>query len=413
MSTMSMMMLGVELVPILRWGALGLVCALPTLLSLVGLLAHQRGGYRRRGGWLPVAAGPWLEQEVRRRGLSVEVEVHGRDGMDAYVPGVGRIGLSHRTWGGCRPGDWAIAAHELGHALNMGLHPVVAQILPTARLLQHHLWRAFCAALCAGALLRDPALVPIALALLIAAATASLVVLVDEVGASVQGLRLLRADPRIRGEDLRVVRGSMVSAGSVYALQWLGQLVVLGGWSGIASIVPEVIPAPAFEPSPLALTLFVLLVPMLLLRAAHVLLQVLSPEPVTTDFRLFTVMHRDGQWEFMAGIGVMVLVVGLHPLLEDPLGAAVLVLATMNAIGPVGGLLSGLTLFPLAMLLRRWFPTPHPDDDGLFPAPAMPDEGAPALMALYTNPPWYLRMGWLAHLAYLPLLGLLLLRLVA
>lgn len=413
-STMVRMMFEPSLAPVLRWIVLGFVCALPTLLSIVGLLAHQRGRFRRRGSWLPQAAGPWLEEQIRGLGMDVPVEVHEREGMDAYIPGVGTIGLSQRTWGGCRPGDWAIAAHELGHAINMRSHPLVAQLLPTARLAQHHLWRAFCAALCCAALLRDPALLPLSLTVLVLSVLVSVVVCADEVGASIHGFRLLQRDQRIRGGDPRIIRSSMVSAGWVYALGLSGQAVTLACWPAIVTIVPEVVPAPAFEPSPIALWLFVALVPVLLLRAAHVLIQVLNPEPVTTDFRLFTVMHREGQWEFMAGIGVMALVVGLHPLLADPVGAVALVLATMNAIGPVGGLLSGLILFPVLMIGRRWWERiEQEDDDGLFAPPAIPDQGAPALMALYTNPPWYLRMGWLAHLAYLPLLGLLLLRLVS
>ena len=310
-----------SLAPILRWFVLGLVCALPTLLSVVGLVAHQRGKYRRRGSWLPQPAGPWLEEQVRRLGVPVTVEIHAREGMDAYVPGVGAIGLSQQTWGGCRPGHWAIAAHELGHALNMRLHPFVAQLLPTARLAQHHLWRAFCAALCCAALLRDPALLAPSFGLLVGSVLVSMVVCADELGASVHGFHLLQADQRVRGRDRWIIGSSMVSAGWVYALALAGQMVVLACWPSIAAIVPEVVPAPAFEPSPIALWLFVLLVPILLLRAAHVLIQVLQPEPVTTDFRLFTVMHREGQWEFMAGIGVMALVVGLHPLLADPLGS--------------------------------------------------------------------------------------------
>ena len=316
------------------------------------------------------------------------------------------------TWGGCRAGDWAIAAHELGHALNMALHPLIAQLLPMARLAQGLSWRAFCAALCCAALLHEPRLLDLALGLLVLSASVSTVVCLDEVGASWHGFLLLRSDRRIRAPELAIARSSMVSAGWVYALGLLGQLAALVCWPSIADIVPIAVPTAPFRPNPVVLWLTVVLVPILLLRAAQVIVQVATPEPVTTDFRLFTVMHRDGQWEFLAGMGVMVLVVGLHPMLADPIGAVALVLATMTAIGPVGGLLSSLVLVPVVYLARDWFEKQENDDEGLFQAPASLDGEAPALMALYTNPPWYLRAGWLAHLAYLPLLALLLVRLV-
>ncbi len=396
-----------------RWLALVLVCAVPFLLSAIGLAVHQLQSTRRRGGWLPVAAGPWLEQQVDDMRLDVGVEVHAHHGLDAYWPSVGAIGLSERTWGGCRPTDWAIAAHELGHALNMASHPVVAQILPTARLAQGHLWRAFVATLLCAALLQHSVLLLLAPVLLLASVVVTFVVCLDELFASRHGLRLLHEDPRVRAGQIRVARVSMTGAASVYGLGLIGQVAVLGAWPAIRSWVLGLSLAPVQAPGALVMWLTVVLVPVLLLRAAQVSLQVMDPEPVTSDFRLFTVMHRDGQWEFLTGIGVLVIVVGLHPMFGGTLGAVAMVLATMTAIGPVGGLMSALILFPVLLLARGWFERSEDDDEAFFPAVTTPDQSAPALMALYTDPPWYLRASWLAHVAYLPLLGVLAVRLLA
>lgn len=403
----------VALEPVLRWSALIVACVLPFVLSILGIAIHQRTQDRRAGSVLPVAAGPWLEAQIQALRLGVRVEVHPRDGLDAYWPSVGAIGLSERTWGGRRPGQWTIAAHELGHALNMASSPLVAELLPMARLAQGQLWRAFAAALLCAALLQEPVLLPLALALLLGSVTVTAVVCADEASASRHGYRMLQGDDRLSDADRELARTSMLGAGAIYGLGLLGQLLVLACWGPLAQLVSTAEPLASAAIGAPVLWLTLVLIPVLLLRAAHVLLQVLSPEPVTTDFRLFTVMHREGQWEFLTGMGVLVLVVGLHSLIVSPLGALALVLGTMTAIGPVGGLGRALILFPLLLLLRRWLERPEEDDEAFFPPATSPDASAPALMALYTDPPWYLRVSWLAHLAYLPLLGLLIFRLLA
>jgi hypothetical protein len=60
----------------------------------------------------------------------------------------------------------------------------------------------------------------------------------------------------------------------------------------------------------------------------------------------------------------------------------------------------------LLLLLRRVTPRQQADDEALFPE-TRPGGAAPALMSLYDAPPWYLRMSWASHLAYLPLVFVL------
>jgi hypothetical protein len=158
--------------------------------------------------------------------------------------------------------------------------------------------------------------------------------------------------------------------------------------------------------------LLIVLVPMLALRAAHVLHQVLAPEPVQTDFRLFTVMHREARWEFLTGMGVLVIVGLLHDHASGMFFALSVVLATTTAIGPVAGLVRALVLLPMLLVMHRFAGQGELRGDDRFFPEARPDQGAPALMALYSDPPWYLRVSWLAHLAYLPLLAALSLQLL-
>lgn len=392
---------------VLRWALLVLVSVLPFVLSALAVAADAGARHRRRGPWLPEAAGPWLERQIAQLALPVRVEVHPNDGLDAYWPGVGAIGLSNRTWGGCRPADWAIAAHELGHALNMSSHRLVAELLPTARLVSGHAWRGFVAALLCAALLGDERVLALAHAALWLAVGAGAVVVADEALASRHAVRLLAADRRMRRQARTVARQAMTGAFAVYALAWIGQLAVLVSWSAVARTALQGIdPVVPREPSAPAVWLMVFLIPVLGLRAIHVLHQVLAPEPVTSDFRLFTVMHREAQWEFLAGTGVLALVVLLHGTAVGPLFSLSLVLAATTAIGPVGGLLRALLLFPVLLLLRDRLGRDERDDEAFFPE-VRPDEAAPALMALYSDPPWYLRASWLTHLGYLPMLVLL------
>ena len=407
-------MLDLLLAPVIPWLLLVAAAGLPFLLSVVGLVLHHGTDGRHRGSALPLGAGPWLEEKIGQDRIAVRVEIHPRDGLDAYWPSVGAIGLSQRTWAGRHAGHWAIAAHELGHALNMASHPFVAQLLPIARLAQQLTWRAFTATLFCALLLGHPALWTLGYALLVLAVLATAVVCLDEVGASLHGHRMLSADPRVDAEALEIARVSMMGAGSAYGLGFVGQLIVFATWPWLAESLMAGVGSATVEPGPLVMWLTLFLLPVLLLRAAHVLIQVMQPEPVRSDFRLFSVMQRDAQWEFLTGIGALVLVVGLHPLLSGAWAALALVLATMTAIGPVSALARAVLLLPVLLVLR-WTQSEkrRKANDTFFPTPTLTGEAAPALMALYSNPPWYLRATWLTHLAYLPLLGVLALRFLA
>ncbi len=388
-------------------GGLAVLCGLPAALSTLGLLWYRFGRPPELGRPLPVSAGAWLVREVERRLPGLELQVHGAVGLDAYWPGVDAIGLSARTWHGRHPTDLAIAAHELGHALNVRRHPLAAQALPFARTAQGLAWRAFVATVVAAVLMGAPGLLPVASGILVVSIVVTSVVCLDEALASQFAISALRADPDLTEADLRVVRGSTRAAGAVYGLNLLGQLLVVAAWPGMVTL-GTFGAAVGDTPGPVAITLAMLALPVLLLRAAQVGLQVWDPEPVTTDFRLFTMMHRESRWEFLTGLAVLAVVALLHPLLEGPLGTSVLVGAIMTAIGPVGFLLRALVLVPVVYTLRAL--GLGEDTEPPFASPGA-EATAPALLALYTDPPWYLRVSWLASLAYLPFLGVLALRL--
>jgi hypothetical protein len=266
--------------------------------------------------------------------------------------------------------------------------------------------------LIAAALFREPWLLVLATGFLVLSLCAGAVILGDEGMASKHGLAFLRADRRVGNDAVRIARRSMAGAFSVYAAAVVGELAVLLAlpWLADLALTPAHDPLNAELWAP-AVWGFVVFVPFLLLRAAHVLHRVFRPEPVTSDFRLFTVMHRESQWEFLAGVGVLLVVAGLHTHGDGALFQLSTVLATTTAVGPVGGLLRAVVLVPVVLMLLKLGVMGADDEDIVMIPEAQEADAAPALMALYTDPPWYLRVSWVTHVAYVPLLVLLIVQL--
>lgn len=388
----------------MTWLALLLPLTLPFLLSMAVALLQQASERLHPGAPLGRPAGRWLTEVAAREGVAVRVEVHPHAGIDAYWPGTGAIGLSQATFCAATPVAWAVAAHELGHAHTSARSRLLADLLPSARLAHTFSFRAFVAALLASLLFARPALLGLAGAMLAVALVASAVVLLDEAQASRFGLALLRREG-LPAEALAVARRSMVGAFGVYAAGSVGDVAALFTLPAAAELLdgrsPPPLPAEAWAPG---VWLFLALVPVLALRAAHLLHQLLRPEPVTSDFRLFTVMQRESQWEFLTGVGVVWLVLGLHDHGQGALFELATVLAVTTAVGPVGGLLRAAVLVPVLVGLGSWGLLSDDDNPPLLLPEARGGDAAPALMALYSAPPWYLRVSWAAHLAYLPFL---------
>lgn len=374
-----------------RWTLLLLVISLPTLVSALALAAHERTA-RVRGPWLALPAGPWLEGIVRRLGLAVPIEVQPAGTPDAYWPNTGAIGLSARTWGSCRAGAFAIAAHELGHALTAS-RPLLGTILPAARLASGLAWRTFAAA-AVVALLGTPEALPLALLALVGSVLAAGLVCADEVLASRTALRLLEADPRLR-RGLPHARVAVAGAGAAYVLEAAARLGVLLAWPAVARLASGAPTLPT-APSTAALWWLVGLLPFLAVRTLHGLRQVVDPEPVDSDLQLASVAHREAVLELGTGAGIAVLVLGVHATSSDAPFVVALVLALAAALGPLAGL--------ARVVLAAPFAAPRDARDVGFPPLGRGQDLPPALMALWSDPPWYVRTGWLASLGYLPLL---------
>ena len=381
-----------------------LVALVPALLTAAGLAAlHVET--RRPAPPLPEPAGPWIERLIARRGLPVGVEVVTADTPDAFWPNTATLGLSEQTYGGRRPKDWAVAAHELGHALNLAWHPAMAAVLPGARLGSVLSWRLCVAGLIAAALFAEPAAVAVAGVALVVAVACSAVVCADEIGASVRAAGLIAADAAGAAGHGRAV-AAMGAAGSAYLLGAAGQVLVLLAFPAIAAaLLGE--PSIVKDPSDLGFTLVLAVTPIVCVRTALAVWQTVRPEPVPSELDLWDLLAREARWESVCAVGVVGTVAAMHPAVSGPVVAVATALAVAVALGPVQGLSAALVALPV--VVARRFAPPVRGAPVRYLKRARDDVPA-AMIAMWSDPPWYLRATWLMPLAYLPLVVILAVR---
>jgi Zn-dependent membrane protease YugP len=389
----------------LQISALLVAAFLPAVLTALGLL-WCRFDAARPSPRMPSRAGPWIEGWIRERGAIVAVEVVPADAPDAYWPNVGTLALSERTWAGDQPRDWAIAAHELGHAETVASHPALPWVLPGARVVAGLSWRLWIAALFAAALLSEPSVLGVALGALVTSILGTVVVCVDELVASRRARDILVEAGASRVAVRRAVQAMRAAAGA-YVLGGVGQALLLLGWpliSAVAVVPPD---AAVKAPSHLGIWLVLAMTPVVVVRAAQVLKQVVAPEPVPSELDLWALLARESQWEWACALGTLLMIAVLAPAMSGPVLAVAVAVALAAALGPIHAMLVAVVLLP-GVLKRRFLGEP--------PAVRWPrraqDDVPQAMIAMWSDPPWYLRAAWLLPLGYLPLVGLLVSRLL-
>jgi Zn-dependent membrane protease YugP len=384
---------------------------LPFLGSSVALVAD--GWFRRgeRGPALPESAASWLQRRIVDLGLPLRVEVHPRGGFDAYWPSVAAIGLSEATAAGTSPADWAVAAHELGHARTVAGRGLLAQLFAVARSLAGLAWRAFVAALLVAAAFGEPWLLRVAFVFLSVAVAAQIVVVADESAASLGAFRSLSADPRLSSDARRAAGRALLGAFGVYLAALLAELTVAIGWPLLARVaIEDAAHLGPWPPPAAAVWVSVALLPLLVLRAMQVLSQVLFPEEVATELQLLTRMRRDREWELMTAVAVAILLATAAGSGQGPVFALAVAFAVTTLVAPTAGLVRGALALPARLAMRWWRGADRRDRLRLLGRPP-PEEGS-ALLAVYSRPPWTVRLTWLADLAYVPFLLVLFLDLL-
>jgi Zn-dependent membrane protease YugP len=380
---------------------------LPAALTAAGL-GWCRWDAGRPAPRLPVAAGPWIERRIAALGAGVLVEVVPADAPDAYWPNAGTLAISERTWAGELPRDWAIAAHELGHAQTLARHALLPFLLPLARFVAAMTWRLCLGGLIASALLGEPAARWLALVALVVSVGANAVVCADEIVASRNARATIAADPLATPLALRRATDAMRAAAGAYVLGAVGRLLVLVAWPWVVDALSTDPSTTLRPPSDLGIWLLIAMVPVVLARAGLAVWQVVAPEPVPSELDLFALLARESQWEWVCALGTLALVAALHAAIGGPALAVAVALALAAASGPLQALLVAVTLLP-GVVWRRIFGEP--------PSPRYPrrarEDVPQAMIAMWSDPPCYLRAAWLVPLAYVPLVGLLATRILA
>lgn len=319
---------------------------LPFVLSaatalVVGILRRDRSQVTER------TAGDWLSEQVLcidglRCGVSPELAME----ADGYWPHADTITLGPETWRGIDVDARAIAAHELGHALEHRARPVLARRLELGRRAHGLATQAFAAVAVISALYGSSLLTPLLWVTLVATVVLGLATVVEEGLASRQATRWLahrELDDAVRRRAGRAMWGAFAT----YAAEWVGRVVLLGVWSVAGTWL--------VSGDPLAFTVDVawlgwavfLLLPVLALHAGATLLGAVRPPVADSEFRLAWTAQRDASWEFHAALVLLVwaTLAAMHPW--GRLYAPLVVLALVPAMGPLSHLARGMALVPV------------------------------------------------------------------
>jgi Zn-dependent membrane protease YugP len=391
------------------WTPLFVALSPSFVLGLAAALAQQRAqaALEARPVPAPEAAGPWTQAAAARAGLATDVGLHPDKGAqaDGYWPGVDFVALSQRTWRRADALAWAVGAHELGHAANVASHRWMGTLLPMARVAEVQAAHAMGAFLLVGALTGSGMALGLAGVAGLGAALASVAVLADELFASRRGLAMMQSDGRLSGEAIASARASTHWAASVYAAQALGRLLSLVALPWAAEAVLSAPPAPPAWLAAPGWWWFVALGPVLVLRAAQVLDNLLRHRPVRSEFRLAQETNLEHQWDFLAGMSVAILVLVFHPVSEAPAWRAAMMLAAIPAMGPVGALGRLPVLLPVvaALALGQRGRASTPSWAGEEPPSGASPVPAPVL-AWHNDPPAWWRGLAALKLSFLPLL---------
>ena len=400
-----------SLVPYIQgWVPLFMVVGAPFLASVVVAVAQQLWAGPERED-LPIGAGTWAVNAVRDHHIDVDVGLQpDHAGGDGYWPGARLVALSASTWRRASPTAWAIAAHELGHAITTARRRSLDTWLPVLRIAAEWAGQGFAAVLVVGLMASSELALWVAPALLAVASLLHTLVWADELHASWLGWKLLREDTRLDDGHRAEVRGALALSGGVYGGQVLGRLGVLVAWPWLVPHLAALeLPLPWWIGG-MGSWLFAMAIPLLVLRAAWGLSQTVSPDPIRSAFRLATLQDVEARWNFLAGMSMAMLVLALYPRLAHEGGLlALTALAAVPAVGPVAGL--GRLPVLLPVLVALGWAQRRGASDGVTqrwsqgePVPSL-DAAPEAVLQFFADPPLWMRASRLLYLSFLPLLA--------
>lgn len=365
---------------------------LPMALTLAASAWRSRRERRRIGLELPgPSAGPWAEALAARLGLAVRIGVPPtRTGVtEGYWPHARLVTLSRGTWQGRSPVARAGAAHELGHAWQLDKLGRYGEWLLFARSMEE-VAAAGTAALCVAQLVL-PGLWPAMVGMAALAAVGASIAWLDEHRASSWARTWLVDLPR---DAWPVADEALTEAEQIYAVKALARWTVAAG----LLLLPPLSTQGLLLPAPVLLWTVVLLGPLLLLRTAQGITQLVRPQRMSSLEMLEQRQFHEASWDVGMGWVALVLVLatvgqtvatGLEPLVA---------LAALPAWTPLSAIGHTLALVPMRRLHVPALPRAPREDEG----PARERAVAGLLEAQASRPLW-VRATQLLHLGALPL----------
>ena len=199
---------------------------------------------------LPLGAGNWLKAEIEKRGMTLRVlvEPKGEDHIDAYYPTAKTVILSRRVYEKRDASYWAVAAHELGHAMAYQKTPILGLLFWFARVLSGFCARLAVALTLGNILYARSELSNLALSLFTVSLAADVVVLVDEALASTLAIKMLAGDARVRGKALVGAITALAAAFMTYVGGFVGELITILRFDFVIAKINE---QRQFTPAPL------------------------------------------------------------------------------------------------------------------------------------------------------------------
>lgn len=232
------------------WPLLLLFWAVSVAGSIAQILFNR--GFRRidvdHADDLPMTAGEWLEHALTRFGLSwrirkIVTDKSGAYSLDCYHPYHHTIQLSAETYFKRDPAHWAIAAHELGHAM---FKPV--RVFSAIRQIKRAVTSVAIGLTVGNFIYALPGITELAFKLFVTVAVLHAFVLIGEFAASRWALKTLRAEPGFGRTHMRSARRTLTLAFATYLFSFASYLVLLTQWHVIEAVsrVPHVLPTAVF-----------------------------------------------------------------------------------------------------------------------------------------------------------------------
>lgn len=212
-----------------EWAALGVLVVLGWLIRKLVIATYLRLKVRIDRAvpdHLPMGGGDWLRAQLPE-GVRLFVASHGNAHADAFIPSANVIMLSRDVYKKHDASFWAVAAHELGHALVYRASRVVHAILLLGRVTVSVGTIFGSSLIFANVLYARPEVNAVAFSLLEASLVGYVLMLIDEALASGIAVRILGRDPRVNRRDMVGAITSLLAAFMTYLGGFVGQIVLI------------------------------------------------------------------------------------------------------------------------------------------------------------------------------------------